>query len=508
MADISKVVEIGKELSNLSTEYSRLNWVQYTVGYDLGLQEAYKKILDVLKDKNKYKIILDHLQKELEPLDKRRVDLLEKGFHNFHLSEELNVLTEKMQKKRTELSKVLNTHRSKLNGKEISSVELARILSESDDAGKRKQAFLARASVNKPLIKAGFIELLDMRKEYAQLYGAKNFVEYSLEQDELDPAIFVSWPAELKEQLPNMQKVRNEFAQKYLQQAELKPWDGAYVSGKIAPELNKVVDMSGFFEPLSKLFDKFGIDISADNTTYDVFPRKNKSEWGYNFPIKRGEDSRILANVQNRYNQFGVLLHETGHAMHSFRLDPEEILLNRGVSGIISEGIANLFGGFLTEEIFFSDFFTDELESVKINFAALKKWEKVNSLRAIERILFDQALYLNEIKTIDDIHNLKWKMNSELLGEKPYAEEPVWGFVIHHTTHPIYLHNYFMGDVTCEMLKDVFCRKYGIKSIMEKSEAFGKFVVDEVIKPSGRYPYAELFKKISDEEFSLRYLKV
>ncbi|MDO9577591.1 MAG: M3 family metallopeptidase [Candidatus Cloacimonadales bacterium] len=508
MADISKVVDIAKELNVLSVEYSKLSWVQYTVGFDLGVQAAYQKILNVLKDKTKYKVILDHLQKDLDPLDKRRVELIEKEFRNFHLSPELNALTEKMQKKRTELSQVLNTHRSKLNGKEINSVELQKIINESPDADKRKAAFLARTSVNKPLVEAGFIELLNMRKEYAQLYGAKNFVEYSLEQDELDPAIFASWPAELNEQLPHMQKVRTEFARKYLHQEEIKPWDAAFVSGKIAPELNKDIDMSGFYEPIRKIFAKFGIDISGDNTTYDVFPRKNKSEWGYNFTIKDGEDSRILANVQNRYTQFGVLLHETGHAMHSFRLDPDEMLLNRGVSGIISEGIANLFGGFLTEEIFFSEFFGIEMESARINFAALKKWEKINSLRAIERIFFDQTLYLNEIKNLDDIHNLKWKLQSELLGEKPYAEEPVWGFVIHHTTHPIYLHNYFMGDVTCEMLKEVFCRKHNLKSILEEPAAFGKFVVDEVIKPSGTYPYAELFKKISGEDFSLKYLKV
>ncbi len=508
MKDISKVIDIAKELDVLSVEYSKRSWVQYTAGFDLGVQDAYKKILAVMKDKEKYKVILDHREMNLAPLDKRRVELIEKSFRNYHLSPELNALSEKMQQQRIKLSQVLNTHRSKLNGKEISSVELQKIISESPDAARRKAAFLARTSVNKPLVDAGFVNLLNMRKEYAQIYGAKNFVEHSLEQHELDPAIFNTWKSDLQEQLPAMRKVRREFAQKYLQKDKMMPWDGAYVSGKIAPELNKEIDLSGFYEPIRKVFEKFGIDISGDNTTYDVFPRKNKSEWGYQFTIKEGEDSRILANVQNRYNEFGVLLHETGHAMHSFRLDADDPLLNMGVSGIISEGIANLFGGFLTEEIFFADFFKDDLETARTNFAALNKWQKVNSMRSIENIMFDQALFLNPIKTIDDIHDLKWKIQSEFLGAKPYAEEPVWGYVIHHTTHPVYLHNYFMGDVTCEMLKEVFCKKQGIKSILEKPEAFGKFLVEEVINPSGTYPYAELFKRISGEDFSLKFLKV
>ncbi len=183
MPDIKKVIETAKELSELGTEYSRRSWVQYTAGFDLGVQEAYKKILDVVKDKSKYKVILDHLEKDLDPLNKRRVELIEKDFRNYHLSQELNDLSEKIMKQRTKLSQVLNTHRSKLNGKDINSVDLQKIINESPDPEKRKQAFLARTSVNEPLVDAGFIELLDMRKEYAQLHGAKNYVEYSLEQD-------------------------------------------------------------------------------------------------------------------------------------------------------------------------------------------------------------------------------------------------------------------------------------------------------------------------------------
>jgi oligoendopeptidase F len=504
MADIIKVKEIAQELADISTEHSRFNWVKYTTGYDFGIKEVYLKMLKVLKDQKKYNIILDHQQKDLSADDKRRVEILAKRFKNYHLSDELNILSEKMQQKTTELSQILNTHRNTVRGRQVTSVEIAQMIQQSEDAELRKEAFMSRSAVNKPLVDAGFIELLDMRKEYAQRYGAENYVNYSLEQRELDPVILSSWLSELKEQLPAIKKVEKEYAEKYLGKSELMPWDGSYLSSKIAPELKKEVDMAGFYEPLRRLYARFGIDISGDNTTYDVFPRKNKSEWGYNFPIQAGVESRILANVQNRYSQFGVLLHETGHAMHYARLDKEDVLLNMGVSGIISEGIANLFGGFLYDEVFFAD----NLGSARINLGAIKKWQKVNQLTAIENIFFDQALYLNPIRSIDDIHELKWKMYSELLGKEPYAEEPVWGFLIHHTTHPIYLHNYFMGDVTGAMIKQVFCEQEQVESIMDKPEDFGRFVIDQVIKPSGRYPFAELFKRISGREFSLQYLKV
>jgi len=508
MADIMKVIAIGKELADISTEYSRLNWVKYTTGYDFGIKEVDLKMLNVLKDKQKYKIILDHQDKELSADDRRRVDLLAKRFKNYHLSDELNKLSEQMEQKTNELSQILNTHRNTVRGRQVTSIELAQMVQQSDDAELRKEAYMSRSAVNKPLVDGGFIELLDMRKEYAQLYGAENYVNYALEQRDLDPEIFSTWRAELLEQLPQIKKTQSELAAKYLGKSDYMPWDRAYISAKIAPELKQKVDMADFYEPVRRLYARFGIDISGDNTTYDIFPRRNKSEWGYNFPIQAGVESRILANVKNRYSEFGVLLHETGHAMHFSRLDKDDVLMNRGISGIISEGIANLFGGLLYDEIFYKDFFADNIETTGKHLKALKKLHKVNNFTAIENIFFDQALYLNPIKSIDDIHELKWKMYSELLGNEPYADEPVWGFLIHHTTHPIYLHNYFMGDVTGEMLKQVFCEQKQIKSIMDKPEEFGRFVIEQVIKPSGRYPYAELFKRISGRDFSLQYLKV
>jgi len=99
VVNIFKVKEIAKELADISTEYSRKNWVKYTTGYDFGINEVYKKMLEVLKDKDKYKVILEHLEKELNADDRRRVELLAKRFKNYHLSPELNKLSEQMQQK-------------------------------------------------------------------------------------------------------------------------------------------------------------------------------------------------------------------------------------------------------------------------------------------------------------------------------------------------------------------------------------------------------------------------
>lgn len=506
MSDIKQVLAIAQELEELSKKYSSLSWTQYTTGFDFGVNQAYEKLTEVFKNKKHYQTILDHQQKELDPLDKRRVDIIAFAFKPYHLSDELNQLDLTIQKKTTELSQILNTFRFQLDGKEIRSTQIAQILRSDDNREKRKQALLCRNQINEPLVKGGFIELLNLRKEYARLYGAKNFVEFRLEFDELKPDIFQDWDKQSQQFLPRLKQTYEKFGRQYLKDEQVMPWDTVYISAKIAPQLNQIVDMSNYYETLKNIFLQFGIDISKFNITYDLFPRKNKSEWGYSFTIQTGLDNRILANVENRYHEYGVLLHETGHAIHSFSLNPDDILLNMGVSGITSEGFANLWREFMYEKIFFKQFFKDNLEEIEHAFTNLKQWQKINQIRAIPDILFDQSLYTNRVENLDDINALYQKYYKIILDEEKYTDNPAWAYRIHHTTHPIYLHNYFLGDLTCNMLTAQFKKQFGVSSVLEKSKDFGRFILENLIKPSGTYPLPDLFQKISGEKLSLKYL--
>lgn len=503
---MKNIDEIASNLYKLEQQSSRLEWTEYTVGYDFGVEEAYNKITAELSSKENFEVIEEAYANPYSDLkDKRKAEIMYKEFKPYHLSKEINELSLDIERKTNELSKILNTHRSTINGVEVSSVDIAQILAKESDRGKRKEAYFARTQVNKPLVRGGFIELIKLRKEYAVKRGYKDFVEMKLDDNDLTPEIFSSWKKQVHDIIPSMNSSRKKVSEKFLNDTKIMPWDEAYVSSKIAPSLNKQVNMSDFYTVVRDFFLKFGIDISKFNITYDVFPRANKSEWGYNFPIEDGVDSRILANVKNQYSEYNVLLHETGHAVHSFLLDPEEVILNGGVSGIISEGIANLFGGFIYEEIFYKNFFGED-ESVKEEFKMLKEFLKSNSLRAVNSILFDQELYKNDINSLDDINALAFNIQKQVLGEDPFGEQYPWGYRIHHTTHPIYLHNYFMGDVTCEMLKKVFCEKNNCSSVMDDPLKFSEFLINDVIYPSGLYKYPDLFRRISGEDFSLKFM--
>ncbi|SHD78634.1 M3 family metallopeptidase [Schnuerera ultunensis] len=155
--------------------------------------------------------------------------------------------------------------------------------------------------------------------------------------------------------------------------------------------------MSNYYNIIRDFFLNFGIDLDKFNITYDMFPRKNKSEWGYNFSIETRNDSRILANVKNQYSEFKVLLHETGHGVHSFLQDPNELILNSGINGIVTEGIANLFGSFLHDELFYKSFFDENVEG---EFRQMAEYEKLSYLRFIGNIFFDHELYRNDVTSL------------------------------------------------------------------------------------------------------------
>ncbi|RKZ02947.1 peptidase M3A and M3B thimet/oligopeptidase F [Candidatus Fermentibacteria bacterium] len=506
MQHSEELSKIADALQELETEYEKRTWTQYTTGFDFGVATAFENYVSLLKNKEHWLVIRQILEKNRDPLLAREAKILENHFKPFHQSESISRLSVEIQNLSTKLSSVLNSFRYTVNGREMTSPDIANILSTNPDRNLRKTAFLSRNQISRPLVEAGFLDLVKLRKQLASEMGAATFVEYSLKEQELDPDMFSSWQGELSHILPLMQKTRAEIAGRYTGEQAVMPWDEAFIASSIAPELNAPVNMSDFLKPVGALFQKFGFDISAMNITYDVFPRKNKSEWGYNFTIQNGIDSRILANVKDRFSEFGVLLHETGHAVHSFTVNPDEIILNMGISGIVSEGIANLFGSFRVREEFYSPFFTENTETARQHFSELNRWTRASQLYALGRIFFDQKLYTTDLETLDDINNLFWENRQSLFGEEPYADQPVWANTIHYTTHPIYLHNYLLGDLTCDMLEEVFLRRESVSAITQNPEAFGRFITDEVVKPSGRYPFPELFRRISGGELSLSFL--
>ena len=56
---MERLEKLALELKELNANLSRITWVQYTVGYDFGIEEAYKKVNDFLEDNKNYAVVCD-----------------------------------------------------------------------------------------------------------------------------------------------------------------------------------------------------------------------------------------------------------------------------------------------------------------------------------------------------------------------------------------------------------------------------------------------------------------
>lgn len=494
-SESSQLHAIATELEALQVDHSKKMWVQYTTGIDLGVEEAQLKTTAFLKRKELFRTIETALQTDSSSLVGREAKILYNAFRKYHYSDRAAALLERIQALEVKLGDLLNKHRSRIDGREMATTEISRLINESPDRETRKKAFLSRTQVNAPLFAAGFPELLELRREVARLCEFDSFVSFRLNEDELEPKIFDGWKTQCAARKKAFNAEFDSLAQKHLGVEEFAPWDRALLANAICSHNDAKVDLVRFLDPVEKTFAAFGFDLSKLNLTYDVFPRKNKSEWGYNFPIEMGRDARILANVSDRLRDFDVLMHETAHGVHFLGLDPDDRILNMGVSGIVAEGFANFFGDVSRTPTFLKQLFGQEAEPMHRDFDRLQRFNRLGSLNSIVEILFDQALYTENVNTLDDVHQLKWRLSDEIHGRKPYAEEPLWGYVIHHTIAPVYLHNYLLGDVMCSSMKSVFKAKRGMDADRSPRE-FGEFWREQVLAPSGRHPFPELYERV------------
>lgn len=499
---MEQVRKIAREREALQERASKILWTQFTTGIDLGVDSSQSLVNEFMQNKLNYAVIAKTLQTDLSGEERRRVELIYRKFKNHHLSDTANRLRTEIHALETKLSDIQNKYRIEYLGREITTVEWSQILSKHESRETRKTAYLSRRGINKGLVDAGFLQLIELRKEFAHACGDKDFVSHRLADDELTPDIFDSWKSECRTRKKAFEDRRDQLAQTCLGVEKLMPWDFEFLKNKLCSYNSAQVDMSDFLKPITKTFGAFGFDISKLNLTFDVFPRKNKSEWGYNFTIETGRDSRILANVDNRFSSYWVLLHETAHGVHFLGLDPDDHLMNLGVSGIVAEGFANFFGDLAYSKEFLCEIFPGDTESMVAAFSRVKHLQRLRATQEVALTVFDHELYRRELRSLTDINALRWEVDRDLLGREPYADEPLWGFLIHHTSAPIYLHNYFLGDVMCENMKAVFQRRAGASSVDRPCE-FGKFWKEKVLAPSGRFPFLDLYDRICEEKLSI-----
>ncbi len=219
-----------------------------------------------------------------------------------------------------------------LDGKEYTLQQAARFL-QSPDRELREKVFrkvAARRLQDKEELNTLFNKLLALRQKVAENAGFENYRDYKfreLGRFDYTPADCYAFHDAVREHILPLQKMLVEHRRKRLGLDVMRPWDGdaepvgtdplhPFETG--AELADKAREAFGRLRP----FFKGCLDTMVDMKRLDLESRKGKAPGGYNAPLAETGVPFIFMNAAGTIGDLITMMHEGGHAVHSFLSHP------------------------------------------------------------------------------------------------------------------------------------------------------------------------------------------
>ncbi|RZA00953.1 MAG: M3 family oligoendopeptidase [Sphingobacteriaceae bacterium] len=215
-----------------------------------------------------------------------------------------------------------------IDGKEFT-LEQAAALLKSTDRSKRQQAWekiTARRLQDKDKLNSLFDHLRSLRHKVALNAGFENFRDYmfqALGRFDYTSQDCYAFHAAIETEIVPILREQAEKRKEALGLEALKPWDtDVDISGK-AP-LKPFKDGNDLVEKSIQCFSNINrylgerLEIMKDNKLFDVESRKGKAPGGYNYPLSETGAPFIFMNSANTFRDLTTMVHEGGHAVHTF----------------------------------------------------------------------------------------------------------------------------------------------------------------------------------------------
>jgi oligoendopeptidase F len=259
---------------------------------------------------------------------------------NVPLSAELSRLT-------TEWSKVIGAMTVEWDGAEKTPSQLLPYL-ESRDRGIRERAFKLRA---KPYIEkrdavAGiFDSMYNLRQQTARNSGFDNFRDYAHQEKNrfsYTPEDCMRFHAAVEEAvLPAVKRIHDR-RRREMKLDRLRPWDTS-VDPLGRPALKPFADMATFIDRAASVFGHVDPDFRGYYETMveakllDLENRKGKAPGAYSQTLSFRKQPLIFMNAVGVDDDVRTLLHESGHAFHSFEAARLPLLFQRHTGSEMAE---------------------------------------------------------------------------------------------------------------------------------------------------------------------------
>ncbi|RDC55031.1 M3 family oligoendopeptidase [Pedobacter chinensis] len=183
-----------------------------------------------------------------------------------------------------------------------------------------------RRLIDKDDLNILFDELIKLRDQVALNAGFENYRDYmfqALGRFDYTPQDCYDFANAIEKEIVPILKEQAEKRREALGLETLKPWDlEVSISGKPAlkPFNNgeELIDKS--IACFNAIDEKLGVKLATmkANNLFDVESRKGKAPGGYNYPLAETGAPFIFMNSANSLRDLTTMVHEGGHAIHTF----------------------------------------------------------------------------------------------------------------------------------------------------------------------------------------------
>ena len=208
-------------------------------------------------------------------------------------------------------------------------LEQAAALLKDTDRTKRQEAWekiTARRLQDKQPLNELFDLLLVLRHKVARNADFENFRDYmfqALGRFDYTPQDCYAFHEAIEKEIVPILREQAQKRKEALGLDELKPWDmDVDITGK--PALKPFTDGADLVNKSIACFNRISpylgerLEIMKANGLFDVESRKGKAPGGYNYPLAETGAPFIFMNSANTFRDLTTMVHEGGHAVHTF----------------------------------------------------------------------------------------------------------------------------------------------------------------------------------------------
>jgi peptidyl-dipeptidase A len=454
-----------------------------------------------------------------EPIERRQLEILDHLYLRNQIDPALN---ERITKLGSKIENQFNVYRARVNGREVTTNDILRILKESTDSKARKEAWRAGKEVG-AVVKDDLLTLVKLRNDAAAALGYSNYYSMSLELGEQNEQEILALFDELEKRIREpFRALKNEaderLAARYgIRTADIRPWHYEDLFFQEAPQvydvdLDKHYGTREILDLVTRFYNSIGLEVGDILARSDLYEKPGKDQHAYCTDIDRRGDIRILANIKNDENWTGTMLHELGHAVHDKYIDPDlPYLLRQEAHIFTTEAVAMLFGrlsknaDWIEEVVGISRTEKEKIavelsKSMRLHQLIFSRWSQV-------MMRFERELYLDPDQ---DLNALWWQLAErfQMLTPPDDTDFPHWASKTHVVSVPVYYQNYLLGEVLASQLGYHIRAKVlpaGAGGSLNGHPEIGDYLRDEVFELGARYRWGDMVQRATGEPLSPKY---